>query len=503
MRSFISNQNPGPAQPLGTRPPLHPLEAVLLAVTGLHLCFLPWALGTMHLWSQLTSLGFSVVGFILALMPRREAAGWSSPSPAARPASARLLRRPVFWAGLLVLGYIAAQGLNPAWRYESDADSWWLEPVAHVDWLPAGIDVPWPLSGPGRSLVIFGSLWLLLCSVSVGFLRRHSYRVLFTLLAGNALGLALLGLLQVATGTPRIFWVYLPSNTAFSSSFIYPNHTGAYLNLMVALTTGLALWSYRRARHGLEKPALAWWFTFIAVGAGLMVVFTCSRASILLLLAFTFFSAANHAFRLLRRKQPAGATRSEVLPFVLNFTAFVGTVLLSLNTAKVWGRFAELLANPATAAQDRRLAREAAAEMLADRWLLGWGAGGFRHAFPLYAQKYPAIYLAGGDNRKSWEHAHIDLIEFPLEFGVVGLLPVLVVLGLGAWRAGRRRGRRNAVTGSLLLGCALLLVHAGVDFVLQNPAVLLTAGVLFVALQRWAELDEPAGTRPATGEAGG
>jgi len=496
VRSFISNQNPDPAQPLGTRPPLHPLEAALLAVTGLHLCFLPWALGTMHLWSQLTSLGFSFVGFFLALLPRREASGWSSPSPAARSATARLHRQPVFWAGLVVLGYIAAQGLNPAWHYESDADSWWLEPVVHVAWLPAGIDVPFPLSGPGRSLVIFGSLWLLLCSVTVGFLRRHSYRVLFTLLAGNALGLALLGLLQVATGTTRIFWVYLPSNSAFSSSFIYPNHAGAYLNLMVALATGLALWSYRRARHGLEKISLAALYTLVAAGAGLMVIFSCSRGSIIMLLAFTLFSTVAHALRLMRRRSAAGSTRPEILPLVLTFAAFLGTVLVSFNTDKVWNRFAEMLANPVAAAQDRRVAREAATEMLADRWVLGWGAGGFRHAFPLYAQKHPAIYLAGGEGRKLWEHAHNDLIEFPLELGLVGLLPVLFVIGHGVWQGLRRRGRRNAVTVLLLLGCGLLLLHAGVDFVLQNPAVLLTAGVLFVAQARWAELDELKPTTP-------
>jgi O-antigen ligase len=215
-----------------------------------------------------------------------------------------------------------------------------------------------------------------------------------------------------------------------------------------------------------------------------------------LLLAFTFFSAVTHAVRLLRRRPPAGSPRPEILPFVLTCAAFLGTVLVSLNTEMVWRRFAGLLADPAAAAQDRRLAREAATEMLADRWVLGWGAGGFRHAFPLYAQKYPAIYSAGGEGRKLWEHAHNDLLEFPLELGVVGLLPILVILGHGAWQGGRRRGRRNAVTVSLLLGCGLLLLHAGVDFVLQNPAVLLTAGVLFVALQRWADLDELKPVKP-------
>src|SRR5258708_7429071 len=52
------------------RLPLHPLEKAVLWVVALHLCFLPWALGTMHVWSQVTSLGLSAVGLALALIPR-------------------------------------------------------------------------------------------------------------------------------------------------------------------------------------------------------------------------------------------------------------------------------------------------------------------------------------------------------------------------------------------------------------------------------------------------
>ncbi len=445
----------------------------------------------MHLWSQLTSLGFSLVGFLLALIPRQAEDGWSSRPPAGAGPAARLLRLPVFWVGLAVLGYILAQYCNPAWRYASTADSWWLEPVTHVTWLPAGIDAPLALASPGRSLVIYGSLWLLVCSVAVGFLRRHSYRMLFNLLAGNALALSLLGLLQVATGAKRIFWLYLPSNGSFASSFIYPNHAGAYLNLMVALATGLALWSYRRAQHGLEKPAQAGLFALIAESTGLMVVLSCSRASISLLLVFTLLTCCAYAYRLLQRKPAPGGRRPDLVPLLLTLAAFLGTVIVTLNTERVWGRFAELLAHPAQAAQGRHLAARAAGDMLADRWVLGWGAGGFRHAFPLYAQHYPEIYDGGG-GRKLWEHAHNDLIELPLELGLAGLLPVLLILGHGFWRGAARPTRRNAISASLWLGCGLLLLHAGVDFVLQNPAVLLTAGVLFTGLLRWAELDNPA-----------
>ncbi|MBC7366774.1 MAG: hypothetical protein H7343_08165 [Undibacterium sp.] len=38
---------------------LHPLEKNVVTTVGLRLSFLPWALGTMHVWSQIVSFVFS------------------------------------------------------------------------------------------------------------------------------------------------------------------------------------------------------------------------------------------------------------------------------------------------------------------------------------------------------------------------------------------------------------------------------------------------------------
>lgn len=61
------------------RLPLHPREKALLALVALHLCFLPWALGTMHVWSQLTSLGLGAAGMVLALIPRTYSGDYALP----------------------------------------------------------------------------------------------------------------------------------------------------------------------------------------------------------------------------------------------------------------------------------------------------------------------------------------------------------------------------------------------------------------------------------------
>lgn len=469
--------------------PLPALEAALVVVTALHLSFLPWALGAMHVWSQLASLGLALVGFVLAVIPRTGAGNFATTSATPAPVS-RLGRFPVFWAGLALLGYVGAQGFNPSWRYVSNAGSWWLEPVTHLSWLPSGVDAPFEQSNPWRALVIYGSLWLLVCSVWTGFIRRRSYRMLFTLLTGNAFLLVLLGGLQQLSAAKKIFWVYLPSNPAFSASFIYPNHAGAYFNLMVALSTGLTLWHWRRVLHGLEGPGPLQVFALFAACLGLMVLFTYSRMSILLLLGFVALLGCILTVRSFQRNG-AAPDRTAWLHLTVVLAGLLGFCLVSIQSEKVWTRFSHLQDDLATEREARSQVRQASVEMLRDRWFYGWGAGCFRYGFPLYAQKYPYIYNPAGGTHRLWEHAHDDLLEIPIEVGVAGLLPIAGLFGYAVWQLGRHRFWRNAVSLCLVAGCSFMLVHAWVDFVFQNPAVFFTWAVLFIGALRWAELDAP------------
>jgi len=465
--------------------PLPARERALVGVTVLHLVFLPWAVGTMHPWSQLTSLGLALAGFFLALFPRA-----GDRIPGAGSPAARLLKFPLFWAGLVLLAYIVVQGVNPAWRFVSNADHWWLEPLHHVCWLPHGVDAPFSRSNPWRALVVMGSLWLLVCSVWTGLSRRRSYRILFSALVANAFLLALLGLLQQLTGADRIFWSYPSSSPSFIASFIYRNHAGAYFNLMVALAVGLACWQDQRARQRHATAGPAGLLALTAALVGLMVVLSASRLAIISLLFFAVLAGIGLIGQRRRQSLPARPRAAGWL-LAAGLLAFLAVGFTALPVDRVWRRFAELAAHPALVVRDRTVAGQAAFDMLRDDWLLGWGAGCFRHAFPLYAQHYPDIYFSARHVQNYWEHAHDDLLEFPIELGLLGLLPIAFALSWSAWRLGQGRFWRNSVAFPLVLAGGLTLVHAGGDFVFQNPAVLLTWGVLLVGAVRWTELDGP------------
>ena len=436
------------------------------------------------------SLGLSALGLLLAVLPRGEGSNprvtlshWSRPV-------LTLMRSPIVWLGLGLLVYVSVQGLNSAWRFAIDANSWWLDEVAHVSWLPSGVDAPFSRSNPWRALTIWGSLGLLLCSVTIGFQRRRSYLTLFIILASNAGLLGLLGLIQRLSAAKGIFWFYVPSNDQFISSFIYPNHAGPYFNLMLALSAGLALRAFDRTQRRLLPRGSATFFVGCATFVAIAIVLSHSRMSIAILLLLMSLMGLAVFWSLIRRRQP-GRSRRQFLPLLLVVIGFLAIGVLVVSGSKNRERFIRVASDPSAQTLDRTLLRQAAVDMLGDRWVWGWGAGCFRHAFPLFAQKYPEIYYSRHAGTKYWEHAHCDLLQFPVELGAVGITPVLSILGYSVYQLRRCRFWQNSVSLCIAMGCALVLLHSAVDFVFQNPAVLLTWSLLLLAAIRWKKLDSP------------
>jgi len=498
-QGHFRNRTPrGTASAFGERRSIHaylpagPRERLLLSVTASHLIFLPWALATVHPWSQFVSLGLALISAGIAFLPVRP------PDPAEGPSAARrLLRSPFAWLSAAVLVVIFVQALNPAWRLTRDHQSWWLEPLPHLAWLPRSVEAPFDQSNPWRSLVIYGAVGLQAAAIGGGFKCRQSFHFLGAVLVGNAALLSLLGLLQDLTGTTRIFWQYAPSNDSFVSSFIYRNHAGAYFNLMVALATGLGWWHFRHARRTHAKSSPAALLGVIAAGAGALVGFSASRMSIVNLLAFLGLTALGIAARRLRRRRHV-SPRADLVVLCLMLAGAGGVTTLCLQVEKVRVRFLHLVEDPQASAQDRIIAGRASVAMLLESWPSGWGAGCFRHGFPMYAAQHPEIYLSRPNVQRYWEYAHNDPLQFAIEFGLFGVLPLALLAALVLARLWRVRFWRSVVSSSLVLAVGLLALHSTVDFVLQNPAILHTAAFLLIAAIRWIEL-EPNAAPPRSG----
>ena len=83
--------------------------------------------------------------------------------------------------------------------------------------------------------------------------------------------------------------------------------------------------------------------------------------------------------------------------------------------------------------------------------------------------------------------AHSLYLETAAELGLVGLLALALFLGGGAWAAARAYARDPVAAAGLIAAGAVFLVHAGLDWLWEMPALTLPALLLAAGLVRLGE----------------
>jgi O-antigen ligase len=462
---------------------IHPLEQAVLWIVGAQLVFMPWAIGGMRVWSQWIALALAVAGFVVALWPRNYTEEHTGANRFRLIMPPKLLRFPLFWIGLLLLGLVATQALNPAWEYVLQGKTWWMQRIAHIEWLPSGVRVPFARWGPWRMLLIYGAIWLAVCAVWVGLTRRRSVQVLVAVIAANGLALSALGVTQRLLPNGKMFWFWDPQVGSFFASFVYKNHAGAYLFLALSATCGLASWFYLRGLRRLEKSNPSGVFAFFATFIGVSILVSYARGMTLVTLVYL---CACVGFFIVHQLVVAKEHRKPVvaIALMLIFGYFLKTGLEALNSHEAWTRLQKGVTDQDHSLTDRAEVTKASAEMLGDTWKLGVGAGSYQFLFTIYQDRYRE--LQGG----LWEHAHNDLLELPIELGVPGMLLILAGVGYLALRLMRSYFWENPLSSCVIFGATLLVIYSWWDFPFANPAILLTWCVLCVAATQWATFEE-------------
>jgi O-antigen ligase len=462
--------------------------------------FLPWALGTMHVWSQVTSFCLGLLGFGIALRPRHHFSQSGGTLPTGEEKTYRrsrpiqnLIRFPLFWLGLAFLVYVLIQALNPAWKYCTGGGFWWLQKIDCVRWLPAGMRVPFAISNPWRSLMIYTDAWLLVNTLWIGFTRRRSLQILFIILAVNGFVLAVIGIFERLSGNGKILWFWDPPASYFVSTFIYKNHAACYFNLILAVTVGLAYWYFLRSRRQLEKSSPTGMLVFFVTVVSVIILFSGSRAGMACMIGFLLLVIPIIVYQ--TRRLPGGPSLPVILALIGLFSAFVIMGFYALDISAVADRVTRLMKEDREASiDDRELVTRATFKMAEDNLACGWGVGCYRYYFPVYQVRYPELIRAdGGKGRKLyWEHAHNDYVETLAEVGLVGVSLLALLLGGSAWLMIRARVWKNPLALFATLGLVITVVHSAVDFNFQNPAILLTWCALVPAIILWAERDKRA-----------
>jgi O-antigen ligase len=227
------------------------------------------------------------------------------------------------------------------------------------------------------------------------------------------------------------------------------------------------------------------------------VLLTGSRAATILMMASTLIAFVGFIVRCTLYRSE---TRS---PWVITllcavFALFVGLGAYFLNTNRAFDRLGKLLEEGSNdfSVSTRLVVRKATMEMAQDNLATGWGAGSFRHYFPVYQRHYPEIYqFPQPPNSKHkprtmrWEYAHNDYVQLLAELGVIGATIIFALLACGIRHLLRERAFSRPHLLFIVLALGITAAHAWVDFQFHNPAILFLWCASAALLGRWAELE--------------
>ena len=430
--------------------------------------FSPWAFGTTQLWSvQWMNAGGYALGALLLIkcIARRQLI----------TSSAQSVRR-VSFALLLIIGlilaYVFVAAVNAEFTYV--AHEFRRDPRPYIKWLPHSLDrlASWQVFRNWVALAcVFWAVhdWLKSAATPDGRHSTRRLRQLIAVLAINGALVALEGILQRSSGTPKLLWFQPTHDNPVASAqfgpYAYRANAAQLFNLI--WPPSLALWWHlhfrptnrrRSQRHHWLLPAV-----MLLVVASL---FSLSRGGV----AIALLQACACACFLLVAGRFSAAARLQI-GLVFLVAIGVGAYLGGDEIAK---RIHDNSADPIGVG--RTDSYRLAARMADDYPWFGVGPGAYDSVFQEYRNS-PDDFWPG--------QLHNDWLEYLITLGRIGFGLVLaagVVVAARWWFPGglRLHWTFAAFIWIALAGC---LMHARFDFPLQIYSiqfvfVLLTA-VLF------------------------
>ena len=242
------------------------------------------------------------------------------------------------------------------------------------------------------------------------------------------------------------------------------------------LTLPVTIWVLRSAilEHRAQLGRLLLLVAITVQVCGLLLNY--SKVGHMLLLLQALAAACHTAIQLCRSHRQSSLSLGRTLIVTVPLAAVI-IALAWVNASQIVGKRWDDFAERGYRDEGRVRAAAISWRMAADA-PFGWGPGTFEAVFAQYSAAEPSL------NRNRWKHAHHDYGQLAAEWGWCGGLilsfgPLAALWRLATAKGGNRGGSFNcagAFYPGLALGC--LLLHAWVDFPLQNPVILILAAAV-------------------------
>ncbi len=472
---------PGALSPGGERRrPSEPLPPVFLALLSV-VALAPLPFGSVHLWSWpfIATLIGGLLGFWA--LDRLRTGSPAPVHPRRFTVSLVALGVAVAWAGVQTIGATPNHWHHPAWVTMGHLLGVSGERAISI----APLDT-W--STIARWLTVAATFWL-----ALQYGRAVSrVRLGLTVIAVIGAGVAAYGLVMTLGGIEMVLWrerTWSIYRGYVSGTFINRNTFATYAGLVVLIASTFLLEAYfnhRRRAMGRGPSLLKAVETYVAGNwLWLCIWFLAMTALLLSGSRGGFFSTIAGGIVMIfaagvGAKQTRDLARLAMLLaglLVLAAFAMSGETLV----ASFGPQFGE-------SAAGRGVIYDLTVRALADRPLLGSGAGTFQNLFYLYWD--PALGMRATETHNSYLDSIVTL-GLP-----AGVLPTLAVAAAAfPCISGLRRRRRDTIFPALGVGAtALVGVHALMDFSLENLAVATTYFFMLglCVAQSWSSAEDTA-----------
>ena len=457
------------------------LDHAQLVLLSLMLAFAVFAFGGTEAWSQL----------VLCLL-----ASFLGLSVLIRPLIDRHFSVPASWVwlpmGALISLHLAQliqlpNGLT-GWASPTRLAPYELMGAAEV---PAPASLPLSVSTLSTSHSLRFAIMAAFCLLAVvSYLRtREHVEKLLMVVFGIGCAESLLALLQIFTGTDKLYWTIDPGDAGMmtAGSFVNHSHFSQFVNLAIGAGIGLLLIRLHRDQRSLQQNTDSWrldsWDlvrrqNWLLAGLGLCVLAVCLSLSRNGILSLTIAAAFLGLLLSTTGKVSWHGWVISIAPLV----AFGGLLLSGFDI--FYDRLGTL--QQTEVYRDRWQLTLDSFRAGTDYLMFGSGMGTYPLVFPEYDTTQSSSVAAYADN---------DYAQLFVEGGLAGyLVLILGIVALAYWAIKGLRKQRSSVNQAiygLLAGFLAVAIHSISDFGQRLPAVFLLSVTLFGTLAALKRIRRP------------
>jgi hypothetical protein len=362
---------------------------------------------------------------------------------------------------------------------------WRIFKEPYIAWLPNGLSAPFLSDDrdPGgmnawRVLLTLAGPWMFFCALQVGLSQRRSYKILswVSVISATIFGAWAFGN-QFSQGT--ILGYSIPSGTQTFGTFINRTHAGVFFYLNVALAMALGFCHFRKDENSSLKGGPHLIAIFFAVLLVILGIASYSIAVILILIS-SLLLIFPLAFLIGMPQKTELKIGPNILLLIMIFGLFFG-LATAVNFKNLERKINDKIANMVVKKENDRapyakatLAMATAGGVEGKIWY-GWGAGSYRWVSPHFQAQQKELTNKEGRLVYRAIYAHNDWLQMLAEWGVVGVIPVFLMV-LWFLNLGRKcfcRGRPEIIP--LFLIIILLGIHATIDLLFWFTPLLFLA----------------------------